>query len=216
MRSRTGLASPVDGTGASHLRVLAWPNSCQEFESTVRAAKCQRGRRLQPHGPKPPLFSAVAKRFSTNKRVDHFRAGIHEIGAVPCRDREVMDGRGRRNETISLAGMALPVVLRRASSAARFLPRERTRIPNRSSPRMTESTAISGSFAQYVGIDQLFHSVSVDSESTGTKKPFVHTRAASRLRPGWAEPQARRGDSPGGRDARHRTPAPVWNDPSHM
>ena len=76
---------------------------------------------------------------------------------------------------LSFIGMAFPVVRRRASSsahirpvsasqerqwrrptpasnqrsrAARFLPLGRMRIPNRSSPRMTGSTAISGSCAR--------------------------------------------------------------------
>lgn len=40
-----------------------------------------------------------------------------------------------------------------------------------------------GRFAQDVGVDQVFHSVSVDSESTGTKKPFCGQESSQSVAP---------------------------------
>ena len=48
-----------------------------------------------------------------------------------------------------------------------------------------------GRLAQHVGIDQVFHSVSVDSESTGTKKPFCGHESSQSIAP-WLGGVARR------------------------
>lgn len=40
-----------------------------------------------------------------------------------------------------------------------------------------------GRLAQNVGVDQVFHSVSVDSESTGTKKPFCGQESSQSMAP---------------------------------
>jgi len=48
-----------------------------------------------------------------------------------------------------------------------------------------------GRLAQDVGIDQVFHSVSVDSESTGTKKPFCGQESSQSMAP-WLGGAARR------------------------
>ena len=158
---------------------------------------------------------------------------------------------------LSLIGMALPVVRRRASSsahfspvsasqgrqwrrrapasnqrsrAARFLPLGRRRIPNRSSPRITGSTAISGSCARshattpgsgvgFVGSLRTLASTryfiahpSTQSRS-GRRSPFADSPVASQRHPRSAEPYAGRGDSPHDRHARRRTPALVRRGP---
>jgi len=116
------------------------------------------------------------------------------------------------------------------SSAVRFLPLGRIRIPNRSSPRITGSTAISCSFARSHSITRTSGAGLVGSLKTlastryfkvcrltqsrrGRKSPFADRKAANRLRPRWEKPHAGPGDSPRGQDARHQTPGLARYDP---
>ncbi len=128
---------------------------------------------VNPRLPQPhPLATeeAPCARFSTNERIYDAHASVHEIRTVSRGDCQMWTATVAAIR-LSFIGMALPVVRRRASSpfqarvhvagqtmetgptpksnqrsrAFRFLPFGRIRIPNRSSPRMTGSTAISGS-----------------------------------------------------------------------
>jgi len=112
------------------------------------------------------------------------------------------------------------------SSAIRFFPLGRIRIPNRNSPRITGSTAMCGSCARsqsttrgsgdgFVGSLKTLASTRYFTEYRSTqirweqKNPCADRRAANRWRPRCAEQLDERGDSLRDRDARHRTPDPA-------
>lgn len=154
---------------------------------------------------------------------------------------------------LSLMGIAFPALRRRASSAAHsrpvsasqgrqckrpapasnqrssavlLLPLGRIKMPNRSSPRITGSTAISGSWTRshattrgsgvgFVGSLKTLASTRYFTKHPSTqrrwrrKSPSVDMSTANRSRPRWEAPPAGRGDSPRDQVARRRIPVRV-------
>ena len=133
------------------------------------------GRRSRRNRQSPRIqVRILAGSTSANKRIDDTHANVHEIGTISRGDRQTMDQRSRRDEAVldrhgfpgcsktrqqfrpfqprvRVPGKTLETpgpCVEPAFQGSRFLPLGRMRILNRSSPRMTGSTAISRSCAR--------------------------------------------------------------------
>ncbi len=214
----------------------AGPSMATTIHFCVFSAKSQDNKRRASasgnEGSKRIRTISPRRETSTNERIDNTHAGVDEISAISRGNRQTVDERRRRDETI-LNWHGFPGCAQTRQQFRPFQPRVgvpgktvenpdpgveptfqggpllplgRMRIPNRSSPRMTGSTAISGSCARshattrgsgvgFVGALKTLASTKYLTAHPSTqsrwerRSPSADRRVASRRPPRSAEPR---------------------------